>query len=445
MMMNFSLFVFLLLFSLLAALSCVQAWIKPMPRTRALFMVHDDFMPKNQPLLSASSNGSGKGTTTTSVAFTTTHATHPDISDQQRRRTTLTTVAMLAIPLLRESVPEMNSGGAMERSMNWEEVLEGDAIVRNLWLARLSYPVLVVSLEVGLFTALQTKPLTHLQLAQKLHIANPRVMQALVAVLVSLGLLQTEGESIRLTPAARHVLLPNSPYYWGPQLLAADGTTTSLRRAIRRTSTTQYQEHSDKALESFIDSMQAHGTVTATATAHALDLSQARSVLDMAGGSGCFAHALQRKWPHLQVILADLGPVIQLYEKKYRRQHFRIQTVPANLFEAATWPTNCDVHLLANVLHDWDRDECIAILRGSRQALEPQNGQVVVVEQLLNPDLTGPLPAALASVSMLLGDWRTGKQYSFQEIQDMMMAAGFGRVELGPKCGKFHTAVIGHV
>ena len=74
-----------------------------------------------------------------------------------------------------------------------------------------------------------------------------RVLEAIVAVLVSLGLLKvyhdedilpadgaTATGTIALTPAARHVLLRDSPHYWGHQLLAADGLTASLRRAVHR-------------------------------------------------------------------------------------------------------------------------------------------------------------------------------------------------------------------
>ena len=85
------------------------------------------------------------------------------------------------------------------------------------------------------------------------------------------------------------------------------------------------------------------------------------------------------------------------------------------------------------------------ILKASHDALmQSENGRLIVIEQLLSDDRAGPLPAALASVSMLLGDWRTGKQYSFAELETYMKTAGFEWVQLGPKCGEFHTAVIAY-
>ena len=135
-----------------------------------------------------------------------------------------------------------------------------------------------------------------------------------------------------------------------------------------------------------------------------------------------------------------------LFFLKNKNLHASVTAVPADLFQSETWPVGPDLHLLANVVHDWDRDKCMKILRSSRQALEQgtSTGRLVVVEQLLDEAQTGPLPATLASVSMLLGDWRTGKEYSFHELKTMMLNAGFKNVELGPPCGNFHTTVVAY-
>ena len=104
---------------------------------------------------------------------------------------------------------------------------------------------------------------------------------------------------------------------------------------------------------------------------------------------------------------------------------------------------------MANVLHDWGEEQVRSILKTSHDTLVRRSnlqipGRLVVVEQLLSEDRLGPLPAALASVSMLLGDWRTGKQYSLAELETFLKDAGFARVELGPPCGDFHRAVIAY-
>jgi O-methyltransferase domain len=401
---------------------------------------------------------------------------------------TATTVAAL-LPLLKELLPEMGAfqGPASASSLLSSNLLKGDAIVRSLWLGRLAYPVLIVSLEMGLFEALKDSSLTKRELGLRLTptlSGRGRVLEALVAVLASLDLLQlrhhrddaSDGNNsdislIALTDSARTVVLKDSPCYWGPQLLGADGITGALRQAVRRDergAAIDYESHSAAAVDSFIDSMQAHGSVTALATARALkpiigkeSPNPVSHILDMAGGSGCFATALSSELPGIEVTLADVPAVADRFGRSIagsnggiwkKTNRSNINAVAADLFHAETWPTGPDCHLLANVLHDWSEGQVQDIVRASYQTLSkaPPTGSssnkcLVVVEQLLSDDKTGPLPAALASVSMMLGDWRTGKQYSFPELKAALKAVGFSRVELGPHCGEFHRAVIAYI
>jgi 3-hydroxy-5-methyl-1-naphthoate 3-O-methyltransferase len=333
-----------------------------------------------------------------------------------------------------------------------------DSLVRNLWLGRLTYPTLVVAVEAGLFEALKSGGLTKRDLGKHLDPAIPgdgRAMEALTSVLVALGLLQFNQDHLELTASARTVLLKDSPYFWGPQLLAADGSTASLRRALKHESVrettmseTTFQAHSSSMIGSFTSSMQAHSGVTAELAAIALHEmlgpNPTLHVLDMAGGSGCFARALVQHCTHIRVTLADLPPVVDLWRRE-NASNKRIDARPADLFDVATWPRGPNVVLLANVLHDWGHDQVKDIVGNARTFLQASSGRLIIVEQLLADDKSGPLPAALASVSMLLGDWRTGKQYSFDEMRDLLLKTGFHRVQLGPRCGSFHRAVIAYV
>ena len=413
------------------------------------------------------------------------------VSDGQRRETLTGAAGAMAAMLSREWLhdelpisPPIGDNLLLSTQLT-AELLEGDTIVRNLWLNRLAYPVLVVALEMGLFEALKQGRLNKTDLCHRLSpplTSNGRTLEAIIAVLASLGLLEvydTEDpfsrvrttRTIALTPAARTVLLRDSPHYWGHQLLAADGLTASLRRAVHRDEDSSnhrvvsYAAHSKEQILSFIDSMQSHGSVTALATARALENilgptapNPARHILDMAGGSGCFIEAMRDAYSeNIQLTLVDIPPVVEKYRDQqqtltnpfFHKEKSALGSViaaPGDLFQTDTWPIGPDVHLLANVLHDWDRDPCLQILCNSREALNKSasNGRLVVVEQLLDETQTGPLPAALASVSMLLGDWRSGKEYSYQELETMILSAGFKSVELGPSCGNFHSAIVAY-
>ena len=206
-------------------------------------------------------------------------------------------------------------------------LVEGDRLVRSLWLGRLAYPVLIASLEAGVFEALEGGALTLAELGRRTTPAlPPRPLQALTATCAALGLLRVSdgGSRISLDPSVAPLLTRRSPYYWGGQLLAADGTHASLRRALARSSRdddanaashggggaqVDYSKHSLDALGGFIDSMEAHSAVTAAAAAVALDLTHYTHLLDMGGGSGVFARALCDANPQLTATIGEVRRV----------------------------------------------------------------------------------------------------------------------------------------
>ena len=78
------------------------------------------------------------------------------------------------------------------------------------------------------------------------------------------------------------------------------------------------------------------------------------------------------------------------------------------------------------ILHDWDEAKDRALLRRSYEAL-PSGGAVVISELLVNDDKTGPAPAALMSLNMLIET--EGRNYTPAEYAEWMKDAGFHEVE----------------
>lgn len=333
---------------------------------------------------------------------------------------------------------------------------EGDAIVRSLWLGRLAYPVVVSAVEVGLFEALSgNRPQSQKALSERLDL-DPRALEALMSTCCGLGLLQKTSDGWKIPEAVRPFLLEDSPYYFGPQLLAADGTQATLRRALARkgdkkAGSVKYTAHSAASVESFVASMEAHSRATAECAAVALkdELIHFDNLLDMAGGSGCFSRALVRADPRrrLRATIADV-PVVARMHRDHPNRYIendvrdRMTVVDADLFKEDAWPKGHDAVLLANVLHDWSPEEAQTILRNAFTCL-PTRGTVIIIEALMNDDATGPLHSGLYSISMLLGDWRTGKQYSQSQLFDMLQDAGFENPErIEQNCGNFHSALV---
>ena len=89
---------------------------------------------------------------------------------------------------------------------------------------------------------------------------------------------------------------------------------------------------------------------------------------------------------------------------------------------AGDFPDGCDVHLISNVLHDWDEPVVGALLAKSHRAL-PRGGLLVIHDAHINETKTGPLP--VAKYSALLMHATEGKCYSLGELRRLLDTAGF--------------------
>src|SRR4029079_4948893 len=98
----------------------------------------------------------------------------------------------------------------------------------------------------------------------------------------------------------------------------------------------------------------------------------------------------------------------------------RIETAGGSFFEQL--PKGHDMHLLSMILHDWDEAKNRALLRRSFEAL-PSGGALIISELLVNDEKTGPAPAALMSLYMLIET--EGRNYTPAEYSAWLEEAGF--------------------
>src|SRR5262249_7877932 len=137
-----------------------------------------------------------------------------------------------------------------------------------------------------------------------------------------------------------------------------------------------------EAAAAFHDAMAAGSRLQALMIDDSLDLGGVRSVLDVGGGTGSVI---------AQLVSAHAGPrgaVLDLAEAEAgARATFaeaaiedRAEFVAGDFFAAV--PAGHDLHLLTAVLHDWNDDDCVRILRNCAASLAP-GGRIVVVDSEL--------------------------------------------------------------
>jgi acetylserotonin N-methyltransferase len=319
-----------------------------------------------------------------------------------------------------------------------------DSVIRNIWLSAAHLPALSIADALGLFAALDGSPATSDELAERIAV-SPRAADILANLMTSLGLLLQADARFHLTEVARECLLPSSTYYWGPFLertrnmpLDANRLLAELRSGggSGRVEPVWNSAAPDAGkLRAFTAAMHCQSLPLAARSVPHLGLTDARHMLDVAGGSGSFCVAALLRHADLRCTLLDLPPVCDVAREHatgYGVQD-RLQLVPGDMF-TGNWPGGADVAFFNDIFHDWDDERCIALAKHAHAALAV-GGTVIVHEMLLWDQRHGPLPAATYSLVMLFAT--SGRQRTAGELSSILMRAGFVGITFAPTVGGY--------
>ena len=187
--------------------------------------------------------------------------------------------------------------------------------------------------------------------------------------------------------------------------------------------------------------MNSHSVPAAIGAARNADWSGVNSVLDVGGGSGCFAIALAQAHPNMRCTVMELPTMCDLARTYIAQAGVadRVDTTSVDMFRAA-WPTGYDAIFMSNIFHDWDL-EINARLAASAFAALPSGGRICLHEMLVNDEGSGPLATAAFSMMMLMGT--KGRQYSLAELAGILETAGFTDVTARDTYGHY-SLVTGH-
>jgi len=100
-----------------------------------------------------------------------------------------------------------------------------------------------------------------------------------------------------------------------------------------------------------------------------------------------------------------------------------------SLFESA--PEGGDADLLKAIIHDWDDDQALTILRNIRPAVTP-NGKLVILELVL-PEGAPPHPGMLLDLEMMVQTG--GRERTTSEFANLLSQGGFRQPRVVPTAG----------
>jgi hypothetical protein len=93
-----------------------------------------------------------------------------------------------------------------------------------------------------------------------------------------------------------------------------------------------------------------------------------------------------------------------------------------------------DAHILKHILHDWDDEHCVAILRSCRNATV-EGGRLLVIEEALPPG-NAPSPGKILDLFMLMVG---GRERTQAEYGALFEQAGYELKQIIPTATPLHV------
>ncbi|MED6209872.1 hypothetical protein PIB30_058850 [Stylosanthes scabra] len=144
-------------------------------------------------------------------------------------------------------------------------------------------------------------------------------------------------------------------------------------------------------------------------------------LVDVGGGLGASLKLITSKYPNIQAINFDLPHVIEnapLYAG--------VEHIGGDMFESVP---NGDAIFMKSVLHDWDNEECLKILKNCHKAI-PNDGKVIVVDKVLPriPEQSDVAKMAFRSDVFMMIQTSKGMERTQKDFMDLAKASGFSTI-----------------
>jgi hypothetical protein len=144
------------------------------------------------------------------------------------------------------------------------------------------------------------------------------------------------------------------------------------------------------------------------------------TVVDVAGGTGALLLALLERHPKMRGVVFDLPETVRDESAFGDRCTF----VEGSFFESV--PAGADSYVLATILHDWDDERAVAILRTLRAAAR-DDSRLVLLESVIEP---GNEPSGAKWLDLLMLVIAAGRERDEAQWRELLAAGGFDPVRI---------------
>jgi O-methyltransferase domain/Dimerisation domain len=262
---------------------------------------------------------------------------------------------------------------------------------------------------------------------------DPIAAFRLLRACASLGLVTFDGLMFRATPllgtlrtdvpgSLRSLAIAwSAPGHWLPWGRFRDAVQTGDSQSVPALGAGIWDYYALKPEEgaSFTHAMHGFTSGLAQQVARVVDTSTAKLAVDIGGASGTLVHSLLMANSQLHGIVLDLPEVVPSATAAAAELGLaeRSRALGGDFF---TYVPEADIYLLKHILHDWNDEQALQILKRCRQAMRP-GGRVIVIEALLG-EIGEPGWLPLWDLNMMV--MLTGRERTPTEFRGLLEDAG---------------------
>jgi SAM-dependent methyltransferase len=320
-----------------------------------------------------------------------------------------------------------------------------------------SSKVLLTAVEFGVFTRLAGRKLTGEELGAELQL-HSRGIADFFDALVAMKFLQRDGDGAGAkyhnTPEAELFLDEKSPRYVGGILIMLNARLFKfwhdLPEALRTGKPQNEIKHGQKGmfeelysdlprLEQFMGAMTGLSRINFEAFAEKFDFSKYQTLCDVGGATGLLSIEVAKRNGHLKCTSFDLPPVEPIAQKHIVSAGLdsRVNTAAGDFFKDPL--PKADVITMGMILHDWNLEKKMHLIRSAYDALPP-GGALVAIEALIDDERRENVQGLMMSLNMLI-EFGDAFDYTGADFKQWCSEVGFTRFEVIHLAGPSSAAI----
>ena len=303
-------------------------------------------------------------------------------------------------------------------------------IISGFWISRAIYAIT----KLGLPDLMKDGPKTADELAAATD-SHATSLFRLLRALASVGIVTSEDGRFGLTPLSETLVTdaPGSLRWFAISELGQEHYPAwgNLMQSVKTGEIAfdhffgvdiwKYFSQNPEDAAVFNNSMSAVTAATNEAIINVYDFSGFKTLVDVGGGHGGLITEILRANPELKAILFDAPEVIEGARPKLEAAGLtdRCETVAGDFFKAV--PSGGDAYLMKWIIHDWDDQKAITILKNCRTHMQP--GDRLILVDCVVPETNEPHFSKFIDLNMLV--MTGGKERTEKEFAELLSAAGF--------------------